>query len=417
VNSEIQEITASMMRRDVEDQPIAGELRLFDSVGLPCRLVADGRRVVWQSRALQNMLGPVSELCCESLGLRHTEADCPSATTLRSDCGQAMVRWLGKFYVEIKTTPLRDVLGYEQVSFEVFRDLSSEKRLEFALIGQQELLETINKAMIQINHDLESTQEELERKNVSLEGANNRLRALDQLKDEFISIVSHELKAPLTAIKGSVDLIDQCAGQTLPGNVTELLTVCRRNTNRLHRLVQDLLEIARIESGRLTLGFSRFTVGELIQECLQSVQGLVANKEINLCSEVKQDVRIVADRDRMVQVLVNLLSNAIKFTDRGQVAVEADTEPQRIVFWVRDTGIGIPHEEQTRIFDKFAQVGSVLHRNSGGTGLGLAIVRGIIREHGGEIHVTSAPGEGSCFTFFIPQPPGKDAHGTSGPLD
>jgi len=115
--------------------------------------------------------------------------------------------------------------------------------------------------------------------------------------------------------------------------------------------------------------------------------------------------------------MVNLLSNAIKFTDHGDVSVDVEKELERIIFHVRDTGIGIPEEELTRIFDKFAQVGNVLHRNSGGTGLGLAVARGIIREHGGDIRATSTPGQGSCFTFYIPQPPGKVAHGTAGPLD
>jgi signal transduction histidine kinase len=313
---------------------------------------------------------------------------------------------------------MRGLFGDEEVCFEYFRDVTSERRLEAALARQQSLLETINRAMIKINHNLEIAQTELEEKNRSLEAANCELRSLDRMKDEFISIVSHELKAPLTSIKGSVELIRTCESEGLSATGAELLTVCQRNVHRLHRLVQDLLDIARIESGRLTLGFTCFDLRELADECLTSERAAAEDKGIAVENRAPSGLRIEADRERLTQVLVNLLNNAVKFTDHGSITVSAQQEKTGAVsISVRDTGAGIPPEEQSRIFDKFAQAGGDLNRNSGGTGLGLSIVRGIVREHGGDIRLISQQGHGSCFTITLPQPPGKAGRETRGPLD
>ncbi len=392
--------------------------RLFDELPLPCRMVDGKGHVVWESLALRNLLHTRAEAgCCESLGFLHREGSCPSLRTIRTGAPQDQTRWLGRVYLAMHTVALSGIDGGERLSFECFQDVTPEKRLEAAFTQQQELLEAINKAMIEINHHLESAQNELEEKNHSLQQANAQLRSLDQMKDEFISIVSHELKAPLTSIKGSVDLIRNSERYTLSPTGQELLSVCRRNVDRLHGLVQDLLEIARIESGRLSLGFSAFNARAMAEEALFSQQALAEQKGLALENNVPSALDIEADHDRMIQVLVNLVNNAIKFTDQGTITIEAEAEPAAVAFRVRDTGIGIPCESREVIFNKFAQVGNALHRNAGGTGLGLAIVRGIIREHGGDIYVDSEPDRGSCFTLILPQPPRKATHGSAGPLD
>ena len=155
----------------------------------------------------------------------------------------------------------------------------------------------------------------------------------------------------------------------------------------------------------------------MADEALFSQQPLAEQKNLILENRVPAALEVEADHDRMIQVLVNLINNAIKFTDTGTVTVEAEAESAAVAFRVRDTGAGIPREAQETIFNKFAQVGSTLHRNAGGTGLGLAIVRGIVREHGGDVFVDSEPDRGSCFTFMIPQPPRKVIHELAGPLD
>jgi len=385
---------------------------------LACRLVTSDLNVVWQTPRLIDMVQCKSNgSCCETLGIHHNDTDCPSLLTIRSGLPQRRVRWLGRLQLEVETVPVYNSQANTIDSFEVFRDITTERKLQSSLIRQQELLETINRSMIEINHHLETAQQELQEKNRFLEQANDQLRSLDQLKDDFISIVSHELKAPLTSIKASVNLIAGAEIGKLSSTGVELLTVCRRSTDRLHKLVEDLLDVSRIESGRLSLEFRKFGVAEMIQECFQTVQALAAEKSLELICKTVPDLEIVADHDRLVQVIVNLVNNAIKFTDGGSVSVEALGDPDQIMFHVQDTGIGIPEDAQKHIFDKFAQVGSTLNRNTGGTGLGLSIARGIVREHGGNIQVTSRIGEGSRFTFTIPQPPGKESDDAARPLD
>jgi signal transduction histidine kinase len=397
----------------------SGVASILDRLPAPCRIVTTAGQVIWESNSLRELLHTRAERgCCGSLGLRHTDEDCPTARAFRSGHHQRQMRWLGRVHVLIESVPVVGLLGNDAVCLEYFRDVTTERRLETALARQQSLLETINRAMIKINHNLEIAQRELEEKNGSLEEANKKLRSLDQLKDEFISIVSHELKAPLTSIKGSVDLIRSSESRTLSSTGIELLTVCQRNVHRLHRLVQDLLDIARIESGRLTLEFSRFNVAELMDECLAVERAAAERKNVALENRVPPALQIEADRERLAQVFVNLVNNAVKFTDRGSVTAEVDAaDSGSVVLTIRDTGIGIAPDEQKNIFDKFAQVGSDLHRNSGGTGLGLSIVRGIVREHGGDVRVVSEPAFGSRFIITIPQPPGKVERAARGPLD
>jgi len=396
----------------------ADSRRLFDSFPLACRLVGHDRRVIWQTPRLTELLKrPAEGTCCESLGLRHSESDCVTSQTFDQRSSQQRTLWLGRLYVAVETIPVQVDDGKGVASLEFFRDVTPEKKLEGALIRQQELLETINRSMIEINHHLEAAQAELEEKNHSLEQANDQLRSLDQMKDDFLSIVSHELKAPLTSIKASVSLIAGSEVGKLSPTGAELLDVCHRSTERLHRLVEDLLDVTRIESGHLSLGFRRFSAREMILECLRTVHALADGKGLKLECRAGDEVEITADRDRLIQVIVNLVNNAIKFTERGAVIVEAVGEPDRVVFRVSDTGIGIPEDALRRVFDKFTQVESSLRRNAGGTGLGLAIVRGIVREHGGDVQASSRVGEGSCFSFHIPQPPGKTGHAAASPLD
>ena len=392
-------------------------LQLLRLLPLPCRIVNADREVVYQTPAFETLVHPAGTLCCESLGLQHHSADCPSLATIQTGRTHRRTCWLGKSCVAIETMPLAELIPGETASFEFFSDITIEKRLEAAFIQQQELLEATNKAMIEINHHLEAAQRELEEKNLSLEQANNQLRSLDKMKDEFISIVSHELKAPLTSIKGSVELIQYTEKDTLTPNGLELLSICRRSTDRLNGMVKDLLDVARIESGRLSLEFLRFDAHDAVEECFESVRTLANQKALALVNNLPSGFEIEADSARLVQVLINLVNNAIKFTDHGAITVDGRLEAAQVTLHVRDTGIGIPQDSLSTIFEKFGQVGSTLHRNTNGTGLGLSIVRGIVREHGGTITVTSTPGEGSCFTFTIPQPPGKVQGNDASPLD
>lgn len=376
------------------------------SIGLPCRLVDADGSVAWQSAALQQLLNlPNGGECCADLGVKFREPDCISRRTIAELRPQHDVCWLGRRFVMLNTLPVRRRGDLNVSSFEIIRDCTAEKTLEAALAEQQEMLEAVNRAMIEINHDLETTQRELREKNDDLAAANEKLRSLDRLKDEFIGIVSHELKAPLTSIRGSVQLIQTCDGDRLSATGSELLAVCRRNIERLQRLIIDLLDITRIESGRLTLGISHFDLRTTVADCVTALLPLAERKKLTITIDIPDGLTMAADRDRLPQVLINLVNNAIKFTDQGEICITAEARDAEIVIEVQDTGIGIPPQDYERVFEKFAQVGTALQRNTEGTGLGLSIARSIIREHGGDITVTSAVGAGSRFRVVVPQPP------------
>ena len=387
---------------------------LTASLPLAIRVVSPDRQVVYATAEYRRLFDAADASCCAQLGIPHRESDCPSARTFASGRPCAVDRWLGRVYARVVTSPVFAADGQVIASVEWIQDNTTVKTLEAALARQSDLLETINKAMIEANHNLESAQSELEVNNRSLAQANARLIALDQQKDEFVSIVSHELKAPLTSVKASVDLILNQEDDALPERVRSLLEICRRNVGRLHSLIMDLLDIARIESGMMSYQVTRFPATRWIEECADNVRTLAVSKGLRLAVVAGGADVIEADRDRLLQVVVNLANNAVKFTDHGDVTLTVDVQPTQLICSVRDTGIGIPPAALDTIFDKFAQVKDGARRNTLGTGLGLAIARAITNEHGGTLNVHSELGVGSVFTLTIPQPPaGRVTHATS----
>ncbi len=233
--------------------------------------------------------------------------------------------------------------------------------------------------------------------------ANRQLREIDESKDEFLATVTHELKAPLTSIRGCADLILLGREGPLTAGQERFLTLIRTNTERLDRLIRDLLDLSRIESGYAKGPRKRAGLQQLAYEAVEPMKHLALEKNIIL--EVRNmsslpAVPVVVDRIR--QVLTNLISNAVKFTpEGGRIWVEGRVEAGEVVIQVGDTGIGIPPEYHEKIFEEFQQLGSSEIRE-GGTGLGLTISRRIIESHGGRIRVESVPGEGSRFFFTLP---------------
>ncbi len=383
------------------DQAVIGSLSSFPVL---CRLVTADLHVAWKSEALRTLVGDTpSDTCCESLGLVHHECDCATLAAISRREPRTRVCWIGPLYVSVESQPVFNESGSVVGSFEWIRDITNEKKIAQAYAEQQDILELVNKAVIETNHHLEAAQAELEEKNRSLEQVNAQLQTLDRLKDEFISIVSHELKAPLTSIKASVDLVLRNPAINTDNPTRELLTICQRNADRLTRLVLDLLDVARIESGLISLSLDSFDLSEVIRDAIDSVRVNAESKGVALQSELTTKLPIHADRDRLHQVLVNLLSNAVKFTDHGSVTVRAWIEGDVVICEVEDTGSGIPESEFENVFNKFTQVNGAMSRAKGGTGLGLSIVRGIIREHGGDVSLRSTVGRGTCFSFRIPQ--------------
>jgi len=230
-------------------------------------------------------------------------------------------------------------------------------------------------------------------------------RAADRMKDEFVSLVSHELRTPLTSIKGYVDLLLDGAVGPIPADQREFLEIIQRNADREVTLVNDLLDLARIEAGQVELALTRLNLGPILEHVVTSLQ--------LQCTAKKQQVTldrgaplpaVMGDATRLTQVFTNLLSNAHKYTPSGgQIAVIATADDAHVHVDVRDSGIGLSPEEQTKLFTKFFRAKHHITQESGGTGLGLAITRTLVERHGGTITVTSAPDAGSTFRVTLPR--------------
>ena len=232
---------------------------------------------------------------------------------------------------------------------------------------------------------------------------NKRLRELDRLKDEFLSLVSHELRTPLTSIRGYLDLVlDEEAGELSPEQ-RRFLEAVERNSGRLLRLVGDLLFVAQADAGRLSLEQAKVDVVGLASECVEGAQPAAKEKAIVLSLSAEPVPALVGDRGRLAQVLDNLVSNALKFTpEGGTVSVRTSTDGEHVRVEVADTGIGIPLEDQPRLFERFFRSPAATEQAIPGTVLGLAIVKAIVEAHGGRITVSSIEGMGTTFRLELP---------------
>jgi len=227
------------------------------------------------------------------------------------------------------------------------------------------------------------------------------LKEVERLKTEFVSTVSHELRTPLTAIRGALGLV--LAGTTGPvaSKTRDLLQIGLHNTERLIRLINDILDVERIESGHLFVRREPCELAEILRTTVESLRTVAMEAQISLVLDVEESAVVTGDPDRLVQVFTNLISNAVRFSPRGEsVTVSLRTTPTSVVVFVSDRGPGIPLEFRKRIFGKFQQADPA--GAAGGAGLGLAIVRAIVERHGGSIRFDSAPGHGTTFVTELP---------------
>jgi len=245
-----------------------------------------------------------------------------------------------------------------------------------------------------------------------LERANQELKRIDQMKSEFVSVASHELRTPLSAIKNAVQLI--LKGKTGEINETQVrfLSLAERNIDRLTNILNDLLNLSRIESGKVEMSLEDFDLKGVIELVAVSLKPQADVKSIQLETEVPEQLPMVyGDREKIEQILINLIGNALKFTpEGGQIRIMVEPYPvhpegesaQMVSVSVKDTGIGIPKEHLEAVFEKFHQVEGSLQRSLGGTGLGLAITKGLVEALNGKIWVESEIGKGSTFTLTLP---------------
>ncbi len=239
-----------------------------------------------------------------------------------------------------------------------------------------------------------------------LERANQELRKIDEMKSEFVSIASHELRTPLAAIKNAVQLMLQGKTGEINENQTKFLSMAERNINRLTNILNSLLDLSRMESGKINLKFEEVDLKNSIDFILSSLKPQADGKSIRLRMETPGDLPLAyADREKLEQILTNLLGNAIKFTpEGGEISISAkpfQEEEDTVAISVRDSGIGIPKDQLGRIFEKFHQVEDSLRRSTTGTGLGLAITKGLVEAHHGKIWVESEIGRGATFVFTL----------------
>jgi signal transduction histidine kinase/DNA-binding response OmpR family regulator len=255
----------------------------------------------------------------------------------------------------------------------------------------------------QQNEDLDRLAKELARAKKVEEERAREIEAAARLKSEFLANFSHEIRTPLNGILGYCELLLRDEGQRLTPHGRRDLSVIKGNANTLLALINDILDLSKIEAGHVDVVVERFELAGLVDECLATVSEYVRGKPVELHAQVAAEIaEVETDKLKLRQILLNLLSNAAKFTESGEVIVEARREGDSLVITVEDTGVGIPAEQLPFIFEKFRQVDGSPTRKVGGTGLGLAIVRELSRVLGGEVTVTSTIGRGSLFRVVLP---------------
>jgi PAS domain S-box-containing protein len=229
-------------------------------------------------------------------------------------------------------------------------------------------------------------------------------KALERVKDEFVGTVSHELRTPLAAIKGFVELVADGEAGPVTDTQREFLEISARNADRLTALINDLLDVNRMESSGLELREDPVDLGDVLGDVAATLRLAAEAKGLDFRAGPAELPRIIGDRDRLIQVFNNLVSNAIKYTPSGEVGIDARVREAEVEIVVHDTGIGLSPEEQAHLFTKFFRGGHRIAREAGGTGLGLVIAKAIVERHRGRIAVESEPGAGTRFRVFLPLP-------------
>jgi signal transduction histidine kinase len=323
---------------------------------------------------------------------------------------QAMEEFDGTQQTDL-VTHRRDEVGLLTNQFAEMTGKLVTARRELA--EKQEALERADFELMRLNLTLE---ERILERTAELEDAMAKLRELDKNKDDFISLVSHELKTPLTSISASAEALLSKDLKLPETDREKLLAIVRYEAERLSRLINVLLDMSRLEAGRMIFNYRITNLAALVRQNAEAYRLAIEQKGLHLEVEIASDQRLrraLCDADRVVQALTNLLSNAIKYTERGRITVtlnitETANQPlARLV--VADTGIGIRPEDNAKVFDRFQQIERIDTHHEG-LGLGMPLSKMLVEAMGGEIHFASRPNHGTAFTVMLPldRPPGKD---------
>jgi signal transduction histidine kinase len=257
--------------------------------------------------------------------------------------------------------------------------------------------------MNQMSQELQRLYDSQHRNSQELQRLNDQLQQASKAKSNFLANMSHELRTPMNAILGFVEMaLDEIYGE-VPPHLKEPLTDIQTNGKHLLRLINDVLDLSKIEAGRMELVLAEYSVQDVVETVRSSLQSLALEKGLEFVAAAEDDIPLAfGDGRRITQCLTNLVGNAVKFSKRGRVAVWVEQQGDNLVYRVSDTGIGIPKEELENIFAEFQQVDTAITREYSGTGLGLNITKKFVEMHGGQIWVESELGQGSTFSFSIP---------------
>jgi signal transduction histidine kinase len=237
----------------------------------------------------------------------------------------------------------------------------------------------------------------------ALRQAKQHAEEASHAKSRFLANVSHELRTPLNAVLGYTELLIDGLYGSLPGKAHGVLSRVQVNGRHLLALINDILDLSKIEAGELLVASQPYSISDLVQSVVSTTEPLAKAKGLVLRASVPEGLPVgIGDERRLTQVLVNLVGNAIKFTDSGSVNIAAEVENGRVRIAIKDTGIGIAPEDQALIFEAFQQGSNAASHGNNGTGLGLAISKRIVEMHGGRIEVHSALGVGSTFIIDLP---------------
>jgi len=295
-----------------------------------------------------------------------------------------------------------DDIGILARSFNSMLDIIHARTKELEL--KNKISEKVNAHINALVKKESESNQRLQLLAVKLKEQAEKLREVDVAKEEFTSMITHELKTPLVPIQGYCELLlDGTLGE-LTQEQKEKIQIVYESSLSLLQLIQDVLDVHKLELGKMNLSIRDVTAKELIDRSIKRFKPVVETKNIELVDGTEPEIIVRCDPERILQVINNLVSNAVKFVSdqNGRIKVSARRENGSVVFVVEDNGIGIPKEKQQNLFKKFYQVDASLRRNTGGTGLGLAICKGLVEAHNGKIWMDSDEGRGTKFYFSIP---------------
>ncbi|NVM20342.1 MAG: response regulator [Desulfobacterales bacterium] len=298
---------------------------------------------------------------------------------------------------------IRNVRSYRQL-----KDLSSDLQEKNELLAiQNEELQAQNEEIQAQSEELQAQAEELEAQKTSLEAESHKAMEADRLKSEFLSNMSHELRTPLNAVLGMSRLLGSGGAGRINKKQTEYLDVIERNAESLLRLMNDILDLSRIESGVVEIHAAEIPFKQFIADIVATAGSLIKEKNLTLKTEIEEGVSLYSDAQKLTQIMTNLVDNAVKFTNQGEILISANLEKGKdydtVSISVSDTGIGIHKKDLPHLYEPFRQVDGSITRKYQGTGLGLNICKKLVKMLGGEIDVASEPAKGSTFTVTLPR--------------